>query len=181
LQESKAGAFRSGYDVRAKVADADVPAWGRLSNGSKQMALQALLAERFHLVARRVMKEGKVYELVVAKGGPKFKGSLPPETDPSAPPSQMGAQFLGHNTTMGQFASSLSNLGVSRPAVDKTGLTGMYEFRFRLDPNSSPQDPGPSDSSIIDALREQLGLDLKPSTGPVESLVIDHIERPAEN
>jgi len=83
---------------------------------------------------------------------------------------------------MDSLASSLPSY-VSRPVVNMTGLTGNYEFRLKLLPEEdSPQPaPGSSDSAIIYALQEQLGLDLKSATGPVETLVIDHIERPSEN
>ena len=72
---------------------------------------------------------------------------------------------------MDRLASSLPNLGVSRPVVNKTGLAGKYDFRLKLVPDhdSSQPAPGVPDSSIIYALQEQLGLDLKSANGPVEN------------
>jgi uncharacterized protein (TIGR03435 family) len=171
------------YDVRAKVADADVAAWQKLDSTAKSLALQALLEDRFHLKAHRETKEGRIYELVVAKGGPKLKESKPVVVDPNAPPVRAQVSVGFHAESMDQFASSLPNLGISRPVVNKTGLTGLYDFNLKAAPeaDSSGPAPGNSDSATIYALQEQLGLDLKPATGPVETLVIDHIERPSEN
>jgi uncharacterized protein (TIGR03435 family) len=77
--------------------------------------------------------------------------------------------------------------------IDKTGITGKFNFRIEFasdeatpffrtaggDPSAAPPDPaGPS---IFTALQQQLGLKLERATGPVEFLVIDHVERPSEN
>jgi uncharacterized protein (TIGR03435 family) len=68
--------------------------------------------------------------------------------------------------------------------LDRTGLSGNYDFSLRWTPESldggtpSPEASGPS---IFTALQEQLGLKLESATGPVQTLVVDHIERPSEN
>src|ERR1035437_2417280 len=113
---------------------------------------------------------------------PKFKSATPVATDPNAPPEPMRARFIGQSESMDSFAASVPSY-VSRPVVNKTGLAGNYEFRLKLLPaeNSPQAAPGSSDSAVIYALQEQLGLDLKSATGPVETLVIDHIEKPSEN
>jgi uncharacterized protein (TIGR03435 family) len=174
--------FSERYDIQAKVADADVAAWGKLDPGAKALALEALLADRFKLKVHRENKEGKVYELVVAKDGPKFKAAQPSAVDADAPPQQLHATVGGHET-LDALARMLPNLGISRPVVNKTGLAGEYSLPLRLAPeaDAAQTDPGHSDSSIIYALQEQLGLDLKLTDGQVEMLVIDHIERPSEN
>jgi uncharacterized protein (TIGR03435 family) len=170
------------YDVRAKVAEQDVAAWQRLDTTAKSLALQSLLEDRFHLRAHRGTKEGRIYELVIAKNGPKFKPATPVATDPDAPPQPMRGGFVGQSESMDSFAARLPAY-VSRPVVNETGLAGNYEFRLKLLPeeNSPQATPGSSDSAVIYALQEQLGLDLKSATGPVETLVIDHIEKPTEN
>lgn len=81
-----------------------------------------------------------------------------------------------------------------RMVVDRTGLTGAFDLEFRFDARSIPgagagggfpiQPGGPADPdapSIFTALEEQLGLKLEPQTGPVEVLVIDHVEQPTPN
>jgi uncharacterized protein (TIGR03435 family) len=87
--------------------------------------------------------------------------------------------------------------GLGRPVQDQTGLKGNYDFTLRWTPDESEgmfrglhdeklgadNQPSPESLglSIFTAIREQLGLKLVPSKGPVEVLVIDHIERPSEN
>lgn len=173
--------FGERYDIEAKVPDADVAVWNKLDSRAKGLALQGLLAERFKLKAHRETRDGKIYELVVAKDGPKFKPAPVDVVDPDAPPSHIGVT-VGGAETLDELARVLPNLGISRPVVNNTGLAGEFILPLRLmpDSNSLPSEPR-SDSSIIDALQEQLGLSLKPSNGPVEMLVIDHVERPAEN
>jgi uncharacterized protein (TIGR03435 family) len=86
---------------------------------------------------------------------------------------------------LASFAGSLGQLG--RPVVDRTGLTGRFDFEIEWapEPNGPPSpDVGAvSDSSgpLIEALHDQLRLKLESTRGPIETLVVDHIERPSEN
>jgi uncharacterized protein (TIGR03435 family) len=79
-----------------------------------------------------------------------------------------------------------------RPIVDKTGLTGQYDFTLRWTPfdaatggGPSPvaavTDPGPQWPSLFTALKEQLGLKLTPAKAQIEVIVIDSAEKPSEN
>ena len=76
--------------------------------------------------------------------------------------------------------------GVDRPVLDRTGLTGTFDFSLEWSlesdlaesPGSRPEDTGPT---FLQALQEQLGLRLKSTKGPVDVLVIDHVEHPTEN
>jgi uncharacterized protein (TIGR03435 family) len=165
------------------VADSDIAAWQKLDTNAKSFALQALLEDRFKLKTHRDTKEGRIYELVVAKSGSKLKEAKPVAVDPNAPPVKMAVTLGWHAASMDSLASSLTSMGISRHVVNKTGLAGLYDFNLKVVPeeNSSGAALGTSDSSIIYALQEQLGLDLKSATGPVDSLVIDHIERPTPN
>src|ERR1700733_8380708 len=160
---------------------------------ARQYMLRVLLAEYFKLKTHRESEEIPVYELVVAKGGPKLKEI----TDPNVPE---GGVFNGNRGGTVEFQSSrgavaLENLagllGIysGRPIVDKTGLTGKYEFKLRFTPmNPSATAPGagadgsavePSDSPfLMKALEEQLGLKLVPAKGTREVIVVDHIELP---
>ena len=89
---------------------------------------------------------------------------------------------------MGRIAGQLMNpfTGLDRPVLDRTGLTGTFDFSLEWSlptdpaqpPESLPADTGPT---FLEALQEQLGLKLKSAKGPVDVLVIDHIEHPTEN
>jgi uncharacterized protein (TIGR03435 family) len=190
-----------GYDINAKVAEADIPEWRK--NGMKLFpaALQALFAERFKLKAHFEMRDAPAYALVVAKGGPKFKQATPDETYPDGfhtgdgkpaiglgekwePDSDHG-RLIGQAATMAQLAqnfSSLMNPVIGRQVVDKTGLAGQYDFSmpvFREWSGSHLAED--SEASIFTVLEDSLGLKLEPAKVPMQFLVIDHIERPTEN
>jgi uncharacterized protein (TIGR03435 family) len=92
------------------------------------------------------------------------------------------------NISMQQIANDLGAIpssNLDRPVVDQTGLTGEFDFVMRVTLNNpaSPVNAQPDDSepSFPEALSDQLGLKLVPQTGPVDVLVIDHIEQPSPN
>ena len=199
-----AWAWTERYDIFAKVAPSDVPAYQKLTNAQRGEMVQKLLADRFKLQAHRETKDRPVYALVIAKGGIKMKEAKPGDTYPngihlnsngfvhgatifSTGPEDLTAQ----GASMGDLATVLSNRGQNffdRIVVDKTGLTGRYDFtlQFALDQPSEDDGQqgaasGSSNPSIFTALPEQLGLKLQPMTAPTEYVVIDHIERPSEN
>jgi uncharacterized protein (TIGR03435 family) len=78
---------------------------------------------------------------------------------------------------------------LGRTVVDKTGLQGFYDFKLEyamlgpVVPVTDGSDPGPhlEGPSISSALREQLGLRLEGTKGPVEMFIIDRIEKPTAN
>jgi len=172
--------------------------------------LQALLEDRFKLSIHREVKEGPVYELTVARGGPKFKRS--PEGGcvqmpltvpvPTPPPGQRYCKVIinllkpavdAEGSTVVEF-SKLLNIVLDRPVVDKTGLTGRFDIHLefaRDEATPGMRGPGPDEPAapvsdrtgptIFTAIQEQLGLKLEPRRGPNEFLVIDHVERPSEN
>ena len=94
---------------------------------------------------------------------------------------------------MEMIAGYLSIGHLGQPVVDETGLTGKYDFRLSWTPNlgdfrppsraGSPDAPAPDpeETPFVTALKEQLGLKLKPAKAPLNVLVIDHITRPSEN
>ena len=167
--------------------------------------LQALLEDRFQLKIHRETKEGPVYFLSGARGGPKLQsfteGSCKPW--PTPPPPQLTKEYCtrmiygikpaveAQGATLDEF-SKLLRVVVGRPVIDKTGITGRYDIRVKfsregtelaaihlIGPSPASDPTGPP--SIFVALEEQLGLRLDSAKGPVEMLVIDHIERPSEN
>jgi uncharacterized protein (TIGR03435 family) len=147
--------------------------------------LQSLLADRFRLVIHRQTREEPVYQLLLARGGAKFKPSaekLPPHL------GNARGRISGAAADTGMLARMLSGR-LGRPVVDKTGLTGKYDFALTWTPAPGEMGNGPEDGpaadpggpSIFSALQEQLGLKLESGRGPVEVLVIDHVEKPDAN
>ncbi len=89
-----------------------------------------------------------------------------------------GGEVLAGGLTMDVFARNLGP-GAGRVVFDRTGLEGYYDLTLKF---SRDQDPANPDApSIFTALQEQLGLKLEPGRAPLQTLVIEHIERPSEN
>jgi uncharacterized protein (TIGR03435 family) len=192
------------YDIDAKVAGPDVPDLQKMKNEDRGVLLQPLLSERFKLAIHRETKVLPIYELVVAKNGPKLKEATPGDTSsdgikgaygvPRAGMMMRPGQLTGQGIPMTFLANQLSRQ-LHRTVIDKTGLTGKYDLTLQwTDDHSdsmfkgadgSPQkaDPAPDASgpSLFTALQEQLGLKLQSTKGPVETIVIDHVEMPSEN
>jgi uncharacterized protein (TIGR03435 family) len=168
--------------------------------------LQTLLRDRFNLTIHRETKELPVYELTVAKGGSKLQQPNCVQREPGdftiAPGKYCGliggsmasGRLQASSTTMANLANFLSSK-LSRTVVDKTGITGEFDFQLTFTPDApavpSPDAAGPRPADgaaaadlgadFFTALHEQLGLKLESAKGPVEILVIDHVERPSEN
>jgi bla regulator protein BlaR1 len=182
------------YDINAKL-EHDAPIM-RGKAGDRQFALRSLLAERFKLVVHREDREFPMYALVMArsdrKPGPMLKPSssdCSPEamqarmagTLPGPPPGVCGmhgtrGQLEVGARSMAEFAKTLSsNRNIGRGVIDRTGLTGNWDFTltFAADPTAADAN-GPD---FITALQEQLGLKLESIRGTMEVLVVDHVER----
>jgi uncharacterized protein (TIGR03435 family) len=159
----------------------------------EQMAmLRNLLADRFKLAFHREQKEFSIYELEVAKSGPKLKSSTAAPDEPAQlistvyPPQRM--VLPARNATMGDLASLMQRAMLDRPVVDKTGLTGRYDFDLEWAPDETqfggdvPTASADAPSApLFSAIQQQLGLKLEAARGPVEALVVDKAERPSEN
>ncbi len=169
--------------------------------------LQNLLADRFEMTAHRESRERPVYALVVAKGGPKMKAKPADGGNPLPPPpsSSCAAAFsFGRGTVTGGdrktamgpegMRAEMSRVATlidlttrfaftDRPVIDKTDLQGGYDIRvdFPLTQGSTSDPVGSIDPVFLAAL-DKLGLKLEPQRAPIETIVIDHIERtPTEN
>jgi uncharacterized protein (TIGR03435 family) len=103
------------------------------------------------------------------------------------PPGAPGAhRFGGRNVTMAMLGTSMpAQTGlvvVSRPVIDKTGLAGGFDFWMEWTPeDTSEVNNSETGGTFFEALKNQLGLKLVPQDGPVEVLVIDHVEQPTPN
>ncbi len=163
------------YDIAAK-AEGD----GTRTKAEFRLMLQTLLADRFNLKFHREMRELPVYAMVVGKSGVKFK-----ESDSDKPARSYGG-VNGRNQYMeysqGTMEMLADGIGVDRPVIDKTGLTGKYEIRLEATPefriNNNPQ---PDDLRVFDAIQQQLGLKLEPQKAMVEVLVVDRMDKPSAN
>ena len=171
------------YDIDAKVAGEDVAAYGKLSFDDRDRMLQSLLAERFHMKAHVERREMPVYDLVVAKGGPKLKVATMEEA--SDPKLDERLVRSGKVEAVGVQLTSLSGAflksEVGRTVVDKTGLTRKYDFTLEFVPAAKAATDETGGPSIFTALEEQLGLKLEPAKEPMDVLVIDSIEQPTAN
>jgi len=200
------------YDIDAKIPPGT-------SKAQYQKMLQNLLTERFKLVLHHATRLLPVYELVVAKDGPKFKESVPkesvlapgadvpaprrpgkPDNDqngfPVLPPgvpgftSSNGPGVLSHWTAQQQTISALARMlsaqvAAGRQVIDKTGLTGKYDFHLAYDMHLPGMTPGPDDAPgmiLFDAVQKQLGLKLVDAKAPFDFVIIDRGEKtPTEN
>lgn len=158
----------------------------------KQMAmLRSLLTDRFKLAFHREQKDFSIFELDVAKGGPKLKASTAPPDDPAALISTVYPQRMllpARNATMGEFASLMQRAILDRPVVDKTGLSGRYDFDLEWAPDQSQfggdipaASPDAPSAPLFIAIQQQLGLKLEATKGPIAALVVDSAQRPSSN
>jgi uncharacterized protein (TIGR03435 family) len=198
------------YDVVAKVDQADLAGWQRpaMRQTMLRAMLQDMLAERCKVAVHYGSKEAAVYDLVIAKGGPKFKQAETVDMAELRRKHPEGGVMRGSGTMAVQspntthwYAMSMAILTntilssiVDRPVLDKTGLSGYYDLALPSSALRRPPPPPPpgasqpldapspplGDDSIFAAL-EALGLRLEPAKGQVETLVIDHVERPSGN
>ena len=196
----------TGYDIEAKVTDPDGP--HQLTKAQRSQALQALLADRFKLTVHAETKDAPIFALTIAKGGPKLKESKPSDAPPVPPPGAIirgnpsdgpprGGSMItmggpGNLTATAMKTTMLANIlsqQLHQTVVDRTGLTGSYDFSLQWTPDNLPSPPpgaeasapDPGGPSIFTALQEQLGLKLDSTRGPIKTIVIDHVERPSEN
>ncbi len=177
----------------------------RLSEGTtKEQSLammRNLLAERFQMTVHRETKELPIYELIKDKTGAQLKPPAVAAGDenaiatvskdegkdgfPALAPGAAGivvetrngrARISAFQADLAKLADFLSNQ-LGRPVFDRTGITGIFDFVVYYRPENAAVDDATPYPGIFDALLEQLGLRLEARKGPVEMLVIDHVEK----
>lgn len=197
------------FDIDAKEDESRASELQKLPPGQSltemREMLQSLLANRFKLAVTHRTEQRTVYKLVVAKGGPAFSetpaqaAGATSANAPADPTHRKGIWFVAagqvvvNDTSMSSFASFLARQPeLSTPVSDATRLAAHYDFKLQWSPvvpslltrgqvstNAAASDSG--GTSLFDAVREQLGLELEPQKGPVDLLIIDHIEDPSPN
>jgi len=208
--QTVADLVRRAYANGQRIATWDGPAWidserytiQAKADGTPERAtvmgpmLQALLEDRFQLKVHYETREVPVYALTVASGGlrmqPFKEGSCVPVDFTQA--MTPGLNYcLNRGMTRGSMVAvdvqgmsidtfrGLYLRGLNRPVIDKTGLTGRFDFRLVYAQAFASSEDGASGPSIIEAMQEQLGLKLEPDHGPVEVLVVDRVEKPSGN
>lgn len=210
------------YDVAAKVDPADASKLEKLDQEQRWAMMLPVLEDRCGLKFHHETRTLEVYTLVEAKGGLKLKPADPAKNGDAMgaagqPGATSAASSSGGVKAMGQFfmrmsaqGMSLNAHGVPMPALarmlslqlgstvlDKTGLTGKYDYKLNWAPDRAPggMQPGPEGGpspassappeaagpSLVTALQEQLGLKLEARKEAVDVVVIDHIEKPSPN
>jgi uncharacterized protein (TIGR03435 family) len=155
------------YDIVAKPEDGI-----SLTRDELKPRLQDLLQQRFHLVAHIETRTSRGYALIIAKGGPHI---TPTEADhfPGFRINVSSGQMRGANWSLPQLAQYLTS-AAGFPVVDQTGLTGSYDIAFSYEPNPDADSTLPP---LNAALKQATGLLLKPQKIPVETLVIDSVDK----
>jgi uncharacterized protein (TIGR03435 family) len=156
------------FVIEAKAA-------GPISLDTCRLMVQQMLEDRFQLKLHNETKEASVYYLTVAKGGAKLR-----EVKPDTVPADSDGIFLNRRKLTGRgwetwkLASYLGGLPpIGRPVVDKTGMPGLYQFSLDFSGEGRPD--------IFTTIQEQLGLKLEAGKAPVETFVIDRLEKPSAN
>ena len=161
------------YDVVATTGDT-----AKIEPEQFKALLQSLLADRFRLKVHWETREVPVYALMPGKNGPKLKEST--EVQEPGLNTRKGPGNVRMTGTREPVSILIGNVGnqLGRIVVDKTGLTGLYDWVLEWSPDLAVDSTLPS---LFTALQEQLGLRLEAQKGPMETLVIDRVERPSEN
>lgn len=166
------------YDIAAKAA-------GPVSSDQIKLMLQKLLAERWRLAVHRETRTLSAYVLLQDRN-PHLRrsdASSLTKVKPGAKPYEL----LFEHVSMAQLAQQLGPPMTSRPVIDKTKLTGNFDFnldlgRYILDPTSGiaivdGNGMVDTEGATLRAVRDQLGLILRPEKAPISVLVIDHVEK----
>jgi uncharacterized protein (TIGR03435 family) len=174
------------FDISA-VTPGDV----RPTRDQQMAMLRTLLTERFQLTFHRQQKQFAIYLLTVTKEGAKLKSSGASENDPSSVISTVYPGRIvmpARNASMQDFTSVLQRAVLDRPVVNKTGLTGRYDFDLDWSPSGrefggdipAAGEDAPS-PPLFTAVQQQLGLKLEATHGLAQAFVIDDVERPSAN
>ncbi len=193
------GSAISGFQPWFRSDRFDVIAKGPVntSDATLRLMLQNLLAREFKLKVHEERKPQDAFALVVANGGPKLQRAANPAPAPSGAansqfddpvdPCKRTTDSAGihagcTNISMEALAKRLTSLApayLDRPVVDLTGISGTYDLKLQWIGKGKIDAEG--GLTIFDAVTKQLGLKLEQRKVPLPGIVIDHVERSAEN
>jgi uncharacterized protein (TIGR03435 family) len=186
------------FDIQAVAA-------GHPTKDQMRTMMRSLLTERFNLAVHFETREISLFALTLinpGKLGPRLvphgngtsceaagtAGVFPPNCDVATLVStQSGTRRWGYRNATMELVARAFGASFDRPVVDQTGLNGRFDVTLEWTPtpqgssSDSGVQAGPQALTFGDALHDQLGLKLVSMKGPVETLVIDHVERPSEN
>jgi bla regulator protein blaR1 len=197
------------FDIVAKMEGDPPPVMPGSGPDPHMVAMRTLLAERFKLAVHRETRQMDIYELVLARPDGKLGPALKPTTQDCAammaaarggpPPGPapgpnspvvcgmrgLPGRLVAGAMPMALLASNLSGQ-VQRIVIDRTGLSGAWDFEITFAPERPLNPPpgvefppaDPNAPSLFTAMQEQLGLRLQSTKGPVEVLVVERIEQP---
>lgn len=178
------------FDIAARAARPSTPV-------ELHRMLRTLLEERFYLRVRNEPRQESVWNLVVAKGGLKMPVHDPSDKDypaihgqsKRAPDGSVCPGLQAQNVSMDSFVRALTRL-MGRAVFDKTDLPARYDLdvifrgestRSGGDGSGTGKTANPDCPDALSALPSQLGLKLEPAKGPVDYLIVEHVERPSAN
>jgi uncharacterized protein (TIGR03435 family) len=173
---------RDAYDLIAKL-----PAPRPTGEEMRHMT-QAVLADRFKLKSHRERKELPIYILMAGKNGSKLRERHPGDGGPAGSSVAMpnAPRIPGRNASMERLAAVLQVV-LDRPVLDRTELTGLYDFDVHWAPDEHQFDGrggrgmwrgAPDDPDIVTAIQEQLGLRLESQKAEIDVLAIDAANKP---
>lgn len=185
------------FDINAKVDAETAARWSRMSQAQadeeRRAMVRSLLTDRFHFRSHHEIRDLPVLVLRVAKSGSKLQHPHPQHDLPAGVPASRinfpgNGRMEGHAALMSNLVRSLASEPeiAGRTLLDRTGLTGGYDFTLRWTPDSltSATDSSDSDTqwpSLFTALKEQLGLNLGQEKQSIDIIVVDSVEMPDEN
>jgi bla regulator protein blaR1 len=201
------------FNIEAKLDNATVAELKKLTPEQQKierdLMFQNLLADQFKVALHRESRLLPGYALVIAKNGPKVQPAKPGDTYPNGIKGLDGLPGGPHKFAFGPDGFTAQALGMSfvaeslakhlgQPVVDRTGLTGDYDFTMKFSPATATAvhnngETGAKETTmpvtsisehnaaLLSAIEEQLGLKLDPQTIPLPVLVIDRAEKPAAN
>jgi bla regulator protein BlaR1 len=201
------------FNIEAKLDESTVAELKKLSPEQQKMErdlmFQNLLADQFKVALHRENKLLPAQVLVIAKNGPKVQPAKPGDTYPNGIKGSDGLPAGPHKFNFGpdgvivqalpmSFVANNLAIHLGQPVVDRTGLTGDYDFTLKFSPRSETavhtnEQTGAKETTmpvtsmsayhaaLLSAIEDQLGLKLDSQTIPLPVLVIDRAEKPTAN
>jgi uncharacterized protein (TIGR03435 family) len=183
--------FWDWFDIQARLSDTNIAEMGKLHGEDlesyKRKLVQSVLIDRFGLSVHHVTREAQAWELLLANGGPTNMTPARDDEEPRPFPTDFN-HIRWQGAPVSMLVDLLQDLE-NAPVVDKTGLTGRFDFKLefarnfdmRLPEGMSLPDGNDSEPPIFTALQKQLGLKLIPAKMSLDEIAIDHIEKPSPN